>query len=273
MNSKLKQILTLLLSVCVVFAFSSVAAFADGETEAPLEYTGENINVIKADGTGFGMFTPQEGTECNYDGEVHVHYVPKNKTVYNGLHWGKIDDEELTKDVAFNDDGTFDLTLSKDNCGKLIPIAPIKAENGATTTTQYYLAVPSLYKIAGVLTVTNNTGMFKALSAKHKIEDGKESLVIALSGSGYHELFKGTYEEAVSNGDNRDNWIHGYQNADNKWEFEVPIDKEDSFIPIVAISDSYVKKYDQGLNSLERAFFPRQMELDREAGTLVTGDY
>ena len=33
MNSKLKQILTLLLSVCVVFAFSSVAAFAEAEKD------------------------------------------------------------------------------------------------------------------------------------------------------------------------------------------------------------------------------------------------
>ena len=41
MNSKLKQILTLLLSVCVVFAFSSVAAFADGEEPAE----SEDVNV------------------------------------------------------------------------------------------------------------------------------------------------------------------------------------------------------------------------------------
>ena len=48
-----------------------------------------------------------------------IHYVPKNTTVYNALHWGAID-EELTKDVLFNEDGSFDLTVSADKCGTLL---------------------------------------------------------------------------------------------------------------------------------------------------------
>ena len=123
------------------------------------------------------------------------------------------------------------------------------------------------------LTITNNTGMFKAVSAYLEIQEGKTDLVMALSGSGYHELFKGSYEQAVANGDNPDNWIHGYQNADGKWEFRISIEDGESYVPCVAISQSYLDKYHNGQNSLERAFYPRQFELDREAKTLVTGDY
>ncbi|MBQ1675407.1 MAG: immunoglobulin domain-containing protein [Oscillospiraceae bacterium] len=123
------------------------------------------------------------------------------------------------------------------------------------------------------LTITNNTGMFKAVTAYLETEDGQTTLVMALSGSGYHELFKGTYEQAVANGDNTDNWIHGAVNADGKWEFRIPVAEDETYIPVVAISNSYYEKYLNGQNSLERAFYPRQMELDREAATLVTGDY
>ena len=123
------------------------------------------------------------------------------------------------------------------------------------------------------LTITNNTGMFKAVSAWLEIQDGKTDLVMALSGTGYHKLYKGTYEQAVANGDNTDNWVHGYQNAEGKWEFRIPIEDGETYVPCVAISNSYYQKYLNGQNALERAFYPRQFELDREAKTLVTGDY
>ena len=96
---------------------------------------------------------------------------------------------------------------------------------------------------------------------------------MALSGTGYHNLFLGTYEEAVANGDNRDNWIAGYQNDAGKWEFRIPLTEGVNYMPIVAISQSYLEKYEAGQNPLARAFYPRQAEVDLEAATLVTGDY
>ena len=123
------------------------------------------------------------------------------------------------------------------------------------------------------LTITNNTGMFNAVTAYLETKDGKTTLVMALSSSGYHELYKGTYEQAVANGDNTDNWVHGYQNAEGKWEFRIPIEEGETYVPCVAISNSYYQKYLNGQNALERSFFPRQFTLDREARTLVTGDY
>ena len=128
------------------------------------------------------------------------------------------------------------------------------------------------------LTITNNTGMFKAATAYLEIEDGKTTLVMALSGTGYKELCLGTYEDAVANGDGtadkgNDSWIHGYTNDAGKLEFRIPVEDGVSYMPVVAVSASYYTKYLNGVNALERAFYPRQMELDREAKTLVTGDY
>ena len=128
------------------------------------------------------------------------------------------------------------------------------------------------------LEITNNTGMFNAVTAYLETKDGKTTLVMALSGSGYKELFMGTYEEAVANGDGtadkgNDSWIHGYTNEAGKLEFRIPVEDGVTYMPVVAVSNSYYNKYLDGKNALARAFYPRQMELDREAKTLVTGDY
>ena len=120
----------------------------------------------------------------------------------------------------------------------------------------------------GLLTVTNETLMFNV--EKAILRDG--TLILTLHGTGYHYLYKGTYEEAVANGDNRDNWIAG-EEVNGKWQFTVPVAEGETYLPIVAISNSYLTKYEEGKNSLERAFYPRQAVIDQDAATLVTGDY
>ena len=129
-------------------------------------------------------------------------------------------------------------------------------------------AVKALRKKAVSLTVTNKTGMFNVTDA---VLDN-DKLIVTLHGTGYHYLYKGTYEEAVANGDNRDKWIAG-DNSSGKWQFTIPVAEGETFVPIVAISNSYLTKYEQGKNSLERAFYPRQAVIDQNAATLVTGDY
>ena len=129
-------------------------------------------------------------------------------------------------------------------------------------------AVKALRKKAVSLTVTNKTGMFNVTDAG--LDNDK--LIVTLHGTGYHYLYKGTYEEAVTNGDNRDKWIAG-DNSSGKWQFTIPVAEGETFVPIVAISHSYLTKYEQGKNSLERAFYPRQAVIDQNAATLVTGDY
>lgn len=123
------------------------------------------------------------------------------------------------------------------------------------------------------LAVTNNVGMFNVVSAYLQTNDGKTEMVIALNGTGYRELYKGTYEQASANGYNTNNWLHGKANAAGKLEFHIPVGSGETYIPCVAISQSYLDKYIQGKNTLERAFYPRQFELDAEAKTLVVSDY
>ncbi|MBR6236569.1 MAG: hypothetical protein IKR16_02390, partial [Firmicutes bacterium] len=126
------------------------------------------------------------------------------------------------------------------------------------------------------LEITNETTMFKAVTASYVLNaDGSATLKMALSGNGYQKLYKGTYEGAVANGAAAENWIAGYKNDADKWEFLIPIsaDEVGKDVPVVAISESYYQKYLNGQNSLERAFYPRQLKLDTTANTLVTGDY
>lgn len=124
-----------------------------------------------------------------------------------------------------------------------------------------------------VLTANNTTAMFNVTDALlTKDTENGNTLTVTLHGTGYHYLYKGTYEEAVANGDNRDNWIAG-ELVDGKWQFKIPVANDETFLPIVAISNSYLTKYENGQNSLERAFYPRQAVIDEAAATLTTGDY
>ena len=124
-----------------------------------------------------------------------------------------------------------------------------------------------------VLTATNTTGMFNVTDALlTKDTENGNTLTVTLHGTGYHYLYKGTYEEAVANGDNRANWIAG-ELVDGKWQFTIPVADGETFLPIVAISNSYLTKYEEGKNTLERAFYPRQAVIDETAATLTTGDY
>ena len=127
------------------------AEFNIVEAAAEFAYDGTAVNFIKADGSQFGMFTPQDGTTIALDGDnVVIHYVPKNTTVYKGFY--------LNADIRFAStwseasfftlaDGSISITLPKSYCGKAWPVAPVKNSDGATTGDQYYLAIPSEDKL------------------------------------------------------------------------------------------------------------------------------
>lgn len=170
-----------------------------------------------------------------------------------------------------------DLSIYTDETAKAVTDAVNKLKGNYKATQQSDVdtlvtaltdAVKALRKKAVSLTVTNKTGMFNVTDA---VLDN-DKLIVTLHGTGYHYLYKGTYEEAVANGDNRDKWIAG-DNSSGKWQFTIPVAEGETFVPIIAISHSYLTKYEQGKNSLERAFYPRQAVIDQNAATLVTGDY
>ena len=427
---KVRAILIAVTAIMMVLGISAVA-FAEDEPVEKFEYNDSTVQFIKTDGTAFGMWAPQEGSTITRRGDtVIIHIVPKNTTVYGFMHWGFIDDAELTKDVTLTEEGYIDLAVDKEKCGYAHAVAPIKPD-GNPTKDQYYLAIPPLdnipeytvslidgkyelpdlkagpsamfnhfeanskylevegdkatisfitdgsttsiqkysriaigksselvkteyqqdlpegtYIIDGEqlpddgtgkakylfkiemakadieellsndkeediyiilwnkvgktgenipgwykasddiylslgdtgdkdipLEITNNTGMFKVVTASYKEEKGSKSLVVALSSNGYENLFKGTYEQAKANGNKTENWIHGSKNVDDKWEFEIPLEEGEKEIAIVSISKSKYQDYLDDRCPIERAFYPRLLVLDEKAGTLVTGDY
>ena len=123
------------------------------------------------------------------------------------------------------------------------------------------------------LTITNNTGMFKADAAYLETKNGKTELVMALSSTGYQYLFLGTYEEASAVGYDTSAWIKFFTDENGKYAFRIPLEEGKTYYPLVAISQSFLELYLQKKNSLERAFYPRQFVVDIQAKTLMTGDY
>ena len=130
-------------------AAGELAAEADDVPEEgpPLnfEYEGDAINFIKEDGSTFGMFAPQEGTAAVVDGDtVTITYVPKNTTVYAGFYLSTLITDEAPDEANYFAlaDGKYTFTLSTDYCGKATAVKTVKP-NGATTSAQYYLAIPT----------------------------------------------------------------------------------------------------------------------------------
>ncbi len=119
----------------------------------------------------------------------------------------------------------------------------------------------------------NNTPMFKVVRGELVTKNGKSTLTVTLNGSGYHYFYKGTFEEAMANGFKKENWIAGKQNSEGKWTFTIPLEKSETFIPIVSISQTHLEKAESGEEKLEQALFPRQLELDLKKSTLTAGDY
>ena len=116
------------------------------------------------------------------------------------------------------------------------------------------------------LEIDNKTGMFKAVSASAAVAaDGSAVLTVALSGTSYHWLYKGTYEEALAAKDQiaadiaadklGDKLFKYATNDEGKYEFQIPVasDELGNVIPIVSISDTYYQKVLNGQNPLERA--------------------
>lgn len=130
---------------------------------------------------------------------------------------------------------------------------------------------------AEVLTITNNTGMFKAASASLETDENGTVLKVALSGTSYEYLIPGTYEEAVAAGYQKDSWLAYSVNADGKYEFAVPVTADLASgpveIPMVSVSKSKLSAYEEGSGTLEAAFYPRLFVLDMAEKTLVTDDY
>lgn len=279
-----------------LFSAGEVGA-QDNATEAKTHSI--KVNVINSSGVVSDMYAMENAVVTKQDDGtylVRMHQKSKNRN-YMALtdDKNKATNHEVNWYVGGGDDGYWFTIPVKNltdtvyasfshtknvNAGKAWSnVQTITFDTGSMAETTEKDAVASDMNVLPAtvnnttLNCTNNTGMFSVTTAVlHKDKKGT-NLIITLSGQGYHYLYKGTYEDAVANGDNRDNWIKGEQNSEGKWQFTVPVAEGETFLPIVAISNSYLTKYENGKNSLERAFYPRQIVLDESTQSLIAGDY
>lgn len=278
-----------------LFSAGEVGA-QDNATEAKTHSI--KVNVINSSGVVSNMYAMENAVVTKQDDGtylVRMHQKSKNRN-YMALtdDKNKATNHEVNWYVGGGDDGYWFTIPVKNltdtvyasfshtknvNAGKAWSnVQTITFDTGSMAETTEKDAVASdINKLPATVTEselapTNTTGMFNVVKAILKKGEKRTFLDITLSGKGYHYLYKGTYEEAVANGDNRNNWIAGKE-VNGQWHFTIPVSDGETYLPIVAISNSYLTKYEQGKNSLERAFYPRQIELDENAKSLVAGDY
>lgn len=296
MKKKLKLLLITVFAIMLITGMST-AAFAETADVSGSVSIPDGTYTVTGITSSIGMFDVEEtGTAVVNGDTTTLTLTAGEKTIkrYSEIYIGSYDDTQGEGGDSIGTEGTIDgskitFKVTMDTAKLLAPeieyVLRYKAGYSdqhdhdwykSNNSPYYYLTIGGL-KTVSDLTIINKTSMFKAVSAALKTEITAEgsscNLIMALSGSGYHELFKGTYEEADLNGDNRDNWVHGYQNDAGKWEFVIPLEKGESYVPCIAISNSYLEKYEKGDNPLSRAFYSRQINVDKEQKTLTTGDY
>ena len=181
------------------------------------EYSGDDVSFVDQSGKAFGMFAAQDGTSAIYkDGKIVINYVPKTTTTYSGFYKNAsiADSATWTSDNWFAlTDGALSIELDASYAGKCWPVAPVKAsDNTATTSSQYYLAIPFLDKIDAQYEFSpmNTEKMFVVVKAI--IEDsaeGQDYLTFYLSGKSYGWAFSGTQDDAVASWDSKD--------SDSRW--------------------------------------------------------
>lgn len=123
------------------------------------------------------------------------------------------------------------------------------------------------------LTTQNTTGMFKVTNAALLTTANGTVLQFTLGSTGYEYIFKGTYEEAVSNGNNRDSWVKYELTNDGAYQFTIPVSEGETYIPLVSISKNKLSNFANGTGTLENAFYARQLVIDYAGKTLTAGDY
>ena len=108
------------------------------------------------------------------------------------------------------------------------------------------------------VSVESSSAMFKVVNSVLTTKDGKMSVVITLSGTGYDYLYLGTGEEAAAA--NKDTWIKYVENAEGQYTYTIPVAALDTPIAVAAHSIAKDKWYDrtltfqsEGLEKIESA--------------------
>ena len=108
-----------------------------------------------------------------------------------------------------------------------------------------------LYTIA----VTSSTKMFKVVDCALRVEDGKMTAVLTLSGVGYGYVYAGTSAEAEAAPEEA--WAPYVPNWDGKYTYEIEIPALDADVAVCGFSMKYQKWYDRTLVFNSATLSPR----------------
>ena len=233
--------------------------YEEAETK---EYNGNDVNFIKSDGSQYGMFTPQDGTTCAVDGDnVVIHYVPKNTTIYAGFSWGTIErpryknkDKQPDCEVKANEDGSYDITLGKENCGKALPVAVVKNSFGKdswTSADQYYLAIPyvaekTAYREEGVNFIKadgSQYGMFTPQDGTTCAVEGDNVVIhyVPKNTTIYAGFNWGSVEKSIYKDDASQPEIEVKANPDGSYDITLSKDNCGYALPVAVVKNSFSK--------------------------------
>ena len=102
--------------------------------------------------------------------------------------------------------------------------------------------------------VSSNAKMFRIMDCILRVEDGKMTAVLTMSGSGYGYLYQGTSAEADAAG--VENWTPYFENADGKHRFAIEIPYLDREMSMASWSIRYEKWYDRTLQFFSNTLSP-----------------
>ena len=102
--------------------------------------------------------------------------------------------------------------------------------------------------------VSSNAKMFKVTDCILRVEDGKMTAVLTMSGSGYGYLYQGT--SAQADAAPVENWTPCFDNTDGKHRFAIEIPFLDGEMPMASWSVRYEKWYDRTLQFFSNTLSP-----------------
>ena len=113
-----------------------------------IPYTGDGVAFANENGKILNALASQPATTVTMRGNtVVIDYAPKRTDAYRGffLDADVSDDSTWTNDkyIVLNNDGVMHIELPKERCGYGWRVALIKKTTWSSTSTQYYLCIPS----------------------------------------------------------------------------------------------------------------------------------
>ena len=268
--------------------------------------------VTEATGTGIFKIVDVISLDVK-DGKMSLHFLPGSQS-YPKIYVGTKEEAEqaseenhiLAGEEAVTSTGkkSYHYVVPISQLETEIPIAAYsKSKSAWNSTGNFLVKANSLKKISSAdpeaekisLSIYDEEEMFKVVNAYIERKDGQDTLVFALSKTGYEDVFAGTFDEAIANGTNKDNWIHynvatvdavyttksGQQNdgTAEKYQFRIPVtlnETDTTRVPIVAISKTRATKAEAANPEnpdYSEAFTARQAIIDVEEKTILIGNY